>query len=317
MRKFRLKIFFCASLLFAILAGCSSASEDTKNEKLKIVCTTGMIGDALQNIVGDRAEVISLMGSGVDPHLYKATQGDLGKLTSADIIFYNGLHLEGKMGEVLEQLGRQKKVVAIADGLPPEELLQTADFADAYDPHIWFDVKKWKKAIAFATTQLTAFDPKNAAFYAENLRKYTLKLIELDKFVRQEIQKIPEEQRIMITAHDAFGYFGKAYGIEVKGLQGISTVSEFGLRDRVELVNFIVSQNIRAVFVESSVPQKALASVVEGCTQKGHKVKIGGTLFSDAMGEKDTPEGTYLGMVRANVKTIVEGLRGQEIDQST
>lgn len=299
--------------LSILLAACSS---DTGPEETgapqgpyQIVCTTGMIADAVGHVLGERAEVTVLMGPGVDPHLYKATQGDLRRLTDADLVFYNGLHLEGKMGEVLEKVGRLKPVIAVAEGVPRDRLLNTTAYAGAHDPHLWFDVSLWAQVVDHIGAVMQEQDPEQAEYYAANARRYREELLALHEEVQAAIASIPEEQRVMITAHDAFEYFGRAYGIEVRGLQGISTLSEYGLRDVSELVDFIVGRGIKAVFVESSVPRKSLEAVVEGCRQQGHEVEIGGTLYSDAMGAAGTPEGTYTGMVRYNVRTIVSSLR--------
>ena len=309
--KAKFVFFLIVALAAFSLGGCQSESgqPDDKNRPLKLVCTTGMIGDAIKTIAGPEAEVVTLMGPGVDPHLYKATQGDLRQLSTADAIFYNGLHLEGKMGEVLEKVARQKPVIAVAEGLPEERLINSSDYASAYDPHIWFDVARWRAAVSYAGEELVALDTTHAPAYRKRLRVYLRQLDSLDRWVRTEVRKIPEPQRVLITAHDAFTYFGEAYEIEVRGLQGISTVSEYGLRDISELVNFITERQIKAVFVESSVPRKSLEAVVEGCARRGHQVEIGGTLYSDAMGAAGTPEGNYPGMVRANVNTIVKALR--------
>lgn len=296
-------------LVLVLLFGCQAPDSQTDSGKLRIVCTTGMIGDALQIIGGEQAEVTTLMGPGVDPHLYKATQGDLRALSAADLIFYNGLHLEGKMGEILEKVGRLKPAIALGEGLSETQLINSTDYPDAFDPHIWFDVARWSEAIAYAAAALTQIDTLNAALYQQRTERYRNELDHLDRYVAAQIATVPAAQRVLITAHDAFTYFGEAYGIEVRGLQGISTVSEYGLRDISELVEFIVSRRIKAVFVESSVPRKSLEAVVEGCARRGHQVQIGGTLYSDAMGEAGTPEGTYVGMVRANVETIVGALR--------
>ncbi|NBC05890.1 MAG: zinc ABC transporter solute-binding protein [Bacteroidetes bacterium] len=303
------------ALLTALGVWACSPAEDAgreTGEPLKVVCTTGMIADALQKIVGDSAEVESLMGPGVDPHLYKATQGDLKLLRSADVVFYNGLHLEGKMGEVLDKLGRLKPVVALADSLPTSKLMNSTDYAGAYDPHVWFDVSLWSEVVAMAGKNMARLDAENAAYYQSNTAAFQKELATLHEEVRQKISEIPEAQRVLITAHDAFAYFGRAYDIEVRGLQGISTISEYGLKDVSQLVDFITARQIRAVFVESSVPTKALEAVVEGCAQRGHEVRIGGTLYSDAMGAEGTPAGTYTGMVRENVAVIVEGLGNRE-----
>ena len=292
-----------------LFGSCGSKKETTETGKIKIVTTVGMIKDAVENVAGDNVEVIALMGPGVDPHLYKATQGDLDKLTSADIIFYGGLHLEGKMGEVLEKLGRLKPVIAVSSEIPDSLLRAVPGFQGTHDPHIWFDVKLWEEAVKTMSEFLQEYDSANKSTYQTKTQQYLARMDSLHETVKTRIAEIPKEQRVLITAHDAFGYFGDAYGIEVKGLQGISTVSEFGLRDVTELVNFIISRKIKAIFVETSVSEKSINAVVEGCKQKGWNVKIGGSLFSDAMGAAGTPEGNYIGMVSKNVGTIVTALK--------
>lgn len=286
----------------------SNQQDASKDGKLQILTTTGIIGDAVRNIVGDSANVVSLMGPGVDPHLYKVSQGDVGKLTAASIIFYNGLHLEGKMGEVLENLGRQKNTVAISDGIEKNKLRNVSGFSGGYDPHIWFDVAVWKDAVSYISQQIIKADPNHAEYYKENSQKYLAKLDSLDAWVEVQIGQIPQEHRVLITAHDAFGYFGDAYQIQVEGLQGISTMSEPGLKDIAQITDLIVQRKIKAIFVESSVSQKTVTSVVEGAIEKGQQVKIGGTLYSDALGDADSPAGTYIGMVRTNVQTITSAL---------
>jgi manganese/zinc/iron transport system substrate-binding protein len=296
-------------LMLAFLSCNTDKKADHKPLKLQIVCTTGMIEDAARNITGDAAEVSAIMGPGVDPHLYKATQGDLSRLTGADIVFYNGIHLEGKMVDVFEKLSQQKAVFPVSKGISESKLRKAPQFADSHDPHVWFDVKLWMEAVRYMSAELQKTDPKNAELFKKNTDTYLKKLDSLDQWVRTEIQSIPEKSRVLITAHDAFGYFGDAYGIEVKGLQGISTLSDFGLNDISSLVNLISSRKIKAVFVETSVPKKSIEAVVEGCKSKGHQVSIGGTLYSDAMGPKGTFEGTYIGMVTSNVKKMVEALK--------
>jgi manganese/zinc/iron transport system substrate-binding protein len=292
------------------LGACGDKKETSdENKKIKIVTTVGMIKDAVQNVAGENVEVIALMGPGVDPHLYKATQGDLDKLTSADIVFYGGLHLEGKMGEVLEKLGHIKPVIAVSSEIPDSLLRAVPGFQGTHDPHIWFDVKLWEEAVKTVSDFLQEYDSANKAFYATNTQQYLNRMDSLHERVKIRIAEIPEQQRVLITAHDAFGYFGDAYSIQVRGLQGISTVSEFGLRDVTELVNFIIERKIKAIFVETSVSEKSINAVVEGCKEKGWNVKIGGSLFSDAMGAEGTPEGNYIGMVSKNVDTIVNALK--------
>ncbi|WP_326328744.1 metal ABC transporter solute-binding protein, Zn/Mn family [Parapedobacter sp. 10938] len=281
-----------------------TVSERTESGKPYILATTGMVADMVQHIVGDSATVEALMRPGVDPHLYKASQGDLRKILDADYLFYNGLHLEGKLASILEKQARVKPVVAVGDDL--KGLIKVNE--TTYDPHIWFDVSLWKAATAHAVRQMAELDRANAAYYEANGRRYMQALDSLDTWVTARIHTIPPTKRVLITAHDAFSYFGRAYGMEVRGLQGISTVSEFGLRDVSGLVDYIITQGIPAVFVESSVSDRSLKAVLTGVRQRGGTVRIGGNLFSDAMGAEGTAEGTYIGMVKYNVNTIVEAL---------
>lgn len=300
---------FALLIIILCLLGCQGSGQKSPDDGTKIITTTGMIADAVLNIAGDSLEVEALMGPGVDPHLYKATQGDLRKLSDADLILYNGLLLEGKMGEVLEKLGRIKPVIALGSAIDTSLLLASPLYQDAFDPHIWFDVSLWKQVVIKINNSLKEFDPSNAKYYQQNTADYLTQLDSLHRWVQQQIAGIPEEQRVLITAHDAFEYFGRAYNIEVRGLQGISTVSEFGLKDITDLVQFIIDRKIKAVFVETSISQRSIKAVVEGCRSQGHDVRIGGSLFSDAMGAENTPEGTYLGMVNANVITITQALK--------
>jgi manganese/zinc/iron transport system substrate-binding protein len=312
MKKFNKRIVIIVStltIIAIILAGCKRKMEDSNasDEKLTIVTTTGILADAVKNIVGEKANVVSLMGPGVDPHLFKATQGDLGKLTKASIVFYNGLHLEGKMSDVLKKLSQTKTVVAVAEKIDSSRLRIAAD--RIYDPHIWFDVKLWKECVTTIANTLVEKDSMNADWYKLNAATYILALDSLDKNVLASIEQLPPNQRVLITAHDAFGYFGNAYGIEVRGLQGISTVSEFGLRDVTNLVDFILSRKIKAIFIETSISEKSINAVIEGCKNKGWNVRIGGSLYSDALGAEGTEAGTYIGMVNSNVTTLVEALK--------
>lgn len=283
--------------------------QERSSKKLTIVCTTSMIADGIKNFTADSATVTALMGEGVDPHLYKATTGDLERLYEADIVFYNGLHLEGKMTEILEKLRRIKPVIAIATGIPAQELLVVDSASHTIDPHIWFDVKNWSHALNYAATSLQNYDTLHSNYYAQNSKQYLLKLAKLDSLVEQNIQQIPTNQRLLITSHDAFSYFGKRYHIDVKGLQGISTAADFGLKDISDLVKLIIARKIRAIFVETSVSSKSIDAVLVGCKAKGHEVVIGGHLYTDAMGKNGTLEGTYIGMMQANVRMITEGLK--------
>lgn len=295
-------------VLVVLLSACSSGNH-SQTGKLRVVTTTGMLYDAVINIAGDKIEAESLMGPGVDPHLYKATHGDLSKLRQADVVIYNGLLLEGKMGEILQKLGRLKPVHAAAEVIPRERLMASIQYENAFDPHVWFDVSLWKLVVREISESLQESDTANAFFYKNNTEQYLLSLDSLHTYTKNRIAEIPASQRILVTAHDAFGYFGNAYNIRVEGLQGISTVSDFGLRDISEITSMIIENKVKAIFVETSVSDKAIKAVVKGCQQRGHEVFIGGKLYSDAMGPFGTFEGTYIGMVKSNVETIVNALK--------
>jgi len=300
--------FYLISYFLFLTSSCSNAPKK-QGGKLKILATTGMVGDAAKNLLGQLAEVEVLMGPGVDPHLYKASQGDMVKLSDADIIIYSGHHLEGKMTDIFEKMGKTKPVLPLSEYISENKLLKSADGNGTIDPHLWMDIKTWSQGIAGIADTLKGLFPNDTALIGNNYRTYSDDLLKTDKEVGELIATIPMESRVLITSHDAFRYYGLAYNIEVKGLQGISTVSEYGLQDVSNMVNFIVSRNIKAVFIETSVSEKSLQAVIEGCNSKGHKIKIGGTLFSDAMGANGTPEGTYKGMILHNTKLIVNALR--------
>jgi len=307
--RLRSLLLVLVAFVSAATTGCAPDRREDSSNRLKVVTTTGMIEDAVREIAGEHADVVALMGPGVDPHLYKATQGDLAQLTNADVVFYNGLHLEGKLVEALAKLARSRSVIAVTDGIPRDMLRRPPEFNGNYDPHVWFDVSLWSHAVRLIADSLAALDAAHAVEYRGRADRYRQRLDSLDRWIRTTISAIPREQRLLITAHDAFGYFGAAYDIEVRGLQGISTVSEFGLADINTLVRTIVERRVRAVFVESSVPRRSIQAVVEGVKGRGHTVAIGGTLYSDAMGARGTPEGTYVGMVSSNVRTIVNALK--------
>lgn len=294
-----------------LLVGCSNnASGDTKkDEKPLVITTTGQIADAVKEIAGDHVEIKSLMGPGVDPHLYKATQGDLQILEKADIIFYNGLELEGKMSEIFEKMKKEKTVVAIGDAVPQEEILNDEAHPDLADPHIWFDINVWESATKEITKTLSEEIPDSKEDFVKNEEAFFKQLSDLSAWTDQRISEIPEKQRVLVTAHDAFNYFGNSHGMEVRGLQGLSTDSEYGLKDVQNIVDFLVENNIKAVFIESSVSDKAMKAVIEGAKEKGHTIQIGGELYSDAMGAEGTEEGTYIGMYKHNVNTIVDSLK--------
>ncbi len=298
------------SVGLAVVAGCanSQATFQSGDDKVKITTTIGMIADVTKQVGGDHVEVVSLMKSGVDPHLYKATQGDISKLNKAELIFYNGLHLEGKMGEILEKMNKNKPTIAVSRNIEASKLLAVANSTD-HDPHIWFDVRNWMSATEVIRDELVKIDAAHAEQYKANASAYLKQLQALHEEVKTNIASIPKASRVLVTAHDAFGYFGAAYDIQVMGLQGISTASEAGLKDVTDLRDYLVDNKIKAVFVESSIPKKTIQAVVDGAKEKGHEVKIGGELFSDAMGAEGTVEGTYIGMVKHNVDTIVKALK--------
>ncbi|MBD7936148.1 MULTISPECIES: metal ABC transporter solute-binding protein, Zn/Mn family [Cytobacillus] len=298
------------SLMVLMLAACSSnEAGNTESDKVKVTTTIAQIADGIENIGGEHVEVNSLMGPGTDPHLYKATQSDISLLQDADMILYNGLHLEGKMLEVLEKMGEQRTVVAVGDSLEQSNLLADKDNQNAVDPHIWFDIDLWMEALTTAKDALIEVDPENKDDYEANAEAYFTELRELKAYATEEIQSIPEEKRVLVTAHDAFNYFGHAYDMEVMGLQGLSTDAEYGLGDVQHLVDTIADREINAVFVESSISERSINAVIEGAKEKGHTVSIGGELYSDAMGEEGTELGTYVGMYKHNVDTIVQSLK--------
>ncbi|WP_226659375.1 metal ABC transporter solute-binding protein, Zn/Mn family [Guptibacillus hwajinpoensis] len=299
-----------ASLFLLILTGCNSTEANKESDgKIKITTTIGQIGDIAKNIGKEHVSVESLMGPGIDPHLYKASQGDINKLSKADIILYNGLHLEGKMGDIFAKMKEDKPTYPVAEAIPKDRLLVDQSNAAAVDPHVWFDIELWQYAVMEVREALIEYDPDHKADYEENAETYLNKLKQLKEEAQEKMNEIPEESRVLVTAHDAFQYFGQAYGMEVKGLQGLSTDSEYGLRDVQNLVNVLADRNIKAVFIESSISERSINAVVEGAKEKGHDVKIGGELYSDAMGEKGSPEGTYIGMYRHNIETIAQALK--------
>jgi manganese/zinc/iron transport system substrate-binding protein len=276
-----------------------------------IVTTCGMVTDIVRTVAGEKATVNGLMGEGVDPHLYKPTRDDIAALVKADMVFYSGLMLEGRMTDAFLKVSRRgTPVFAVTELLDEKFLLEPEEFAGHTDPHVWMDVQGWMQAVQVVGRSLAETDAPNAAYYTKNAEACAARLAELDAYAKKAMASIPPARRVLITAHDAFNYFGRAYGIEVRGIQGISTESEAGVSDINKLVDFLVERKIPAIFVESSVSDKNIRALVEGCKSRGHAVKIGGELFSDAMGAPGTYEGTYIGMIDHNVTTIVRALGG-------
>ena len=286
----------------------SSSTGISSQKPIRVVTTIGMITDIVQNVGGARVNATGLMGPGTDPHLYKASEGDVARLAGANLIFYNGLHLEGKIAGVLERMQDRVKTVAVTHDIDRGILLAPPEFEGAYDPHVWFDVTLWMKAVERVRDTLIEVDKDSAELYRANTKDYLAKLEDLHDYVTQQAKRVSPEQRVLVTAHDAFNYFGRAYGFEVRGLQGISTAAEAGTADVQALVQFIVERRIPAMFVETSVPRRSIEAVQAAVKAKEFSVEIGGQLFSDAMGASGTPEGTYIGMVRHNIDTIVASL---------
>jgi manganese/zinc/iron transport system substrate-binding protein len=310
MTKWRMTV--TALALATILAGCGGGGETGRDDgKLRVVATTGQVGDLARRVGGDHVQVTALMGPGIDPHLYKASAGDVERLRRADLILYNGLHLEAKMGDVLERMGATQRTRAVAEAIPESDLLSPEGAQGTHDPHVWFDVRLWRHALLAVRDELVDLDPAHAEDYRANADRYGRELDELDAHVRAQAATIPEPLRVLITAHDAFAYFGHAYGFEVRGLQGISTVSEAGTDDVQDLAAFIATRRIPALFVETSVSPRAIEAVKAAVSARGFNVGVGGALYSDALGDAGTPEGTYVGVVRHNIDTIAAALRGE------
>jgi manganese/zinc/iron transport system substrate-binding protein len=299
-----------------LVAGCAAPvaalPDDLAARKIRVVTTVGMVSDVVRNVGGDRVEVRALMGPGIDPHQYKASEGDVLRLGTADIVFYSGLHLEAKVGDVLERMGDRIRTKAVTDNIDRALLLKPDEFEGQYDPHVWFDVSLWAHTVDAVRDALIELDPGSADYYRANADRYRAELEELHEYVLQQAARIPEDQRVLVTAHDAFNYFGRAYGFEVRGLQGISTAAEAGTSDVRSLADFLAQRQIRAIFVESSVPVRNVEAVQAAVRSRGWDIAIGGELFSDAMGSEGTPEGTYIGMVRHNIDTVTRALLGEQ-----
>ena len=303
--KLNLVIAVCVAMMLLISCGKGGA---TSGKKIKVTTTTTMLSDLVKTIGGDRVEVTGLMGEGVDPHLYSASAGDIEKLGNADIIVYGGLHLEGKMTEIFEKLTSQNKnILNVGDKLDKSKIHLVDQ--NTPDPHVWFNTELWEKEAEAVEAELSKYDPKNSDYYKENLKKYKAELNELTTYVKTRINEIPEKSRVLVTAHDAFNYFGEQFGLEVKAIQGVSTYSETGTKNISDLANFIVQRNIKAIFVESSVPKKSIEALQEAVKARGKEVKIGGELYSDSLGDEAHNTETYIKTVKANADTIVNALK--------
>ncbi|MCE8529344.1 zinc ABC transporter substrate-binding protein [Ruegeria pomeroyi] len=297
--------------LAALALTCSLPLAAWAEAPLRVVATTGMIADAARQVGGDLVEVTGLMGPGIDPHAYRQTRSDIVAMTRADLVLWHGLYLEAQMESFFHDLGRKRQVVAVAEGIEPSRLRAHDDYADKFDPHVWMTPELWREVVAEVARVLTETRPEAAETFAANAARHITDLDRLSGYAETVLATVPEGNRVLVTAHDAFGYFGQAYGFEVLGVQGISTQSEAGLNRIAELVDTLVSRKITAVFDESSVSDRSVRALIEGAAAQGHQVKLGGELFSDAMGPDGSYEGTYLGMLDHNITTIAAALGGQ------
>jgi manganese/zinc/iron transport system substrate-binding protein len=295
------------------IGGCGT-NQDAESDggKIRVTATVGMVADLVREVGGDRVAVTQICGSGVDPHLYKATRDDVESMMTAEVIFYSGLMLEGKMTDTLVKMAGQKPVVSLTEAIDDAALLEPQDFAGHYDPHVWMDASAWSKCVAVVARLLSELDPEFASDYQQRADQYRAKLAELHEYGVRVIGSIPDSRRILVTSHDAFNYFGRAYGLEVLGIQGISTESEAGLQRINDLVDLLVEKKIESVFIESSVSSKNMESLIEGARSRGHEVVVNSQeLFSDAMGSMGTYEGTYVGMLDHNLTLVARGLGGE------
>lgn len=303
----RLKKLMVGLVLLCLFISCGQKNNKTDG-KLKVVTTTTMLTDLVKTIGGDKVVVTGLMGEGIDPHLYRASAGDVDKLSKADVIIYGGLHLEGKMAEIFEKLPELgKQVLNVGESLDKSKIHFIQE--NTPDPHVWFNTDLWETEAKAVTKKLSEMDAKNSGYYNQNYEKYKKELEELGEYITNRIKEIPKNSRVLVTAHDAFGYYGEKFGLEVKAIQGVSTDSETGTKNILELANFIAQRNIKAIFVESSVPKKSIEALQEAVKSKGSEVKIGGELYSDSLGDKGHNTDTYIKMVKANTDVIVNALK--------
>ena len=302
-----LAILFAVAAMLPLAHGRGANAQD---DLVRVATTTTQITDLVENVGGEHVAVEGIMGPGVDPHLYRASEGDLSTMVDSDVVFYNGLNLEGQMADILVQLAGDRRVVALGTAVPDEQRLDVPGFSGEYDPHVWFDPTLWMMAAQGVAETLAEVDPENADAYQSNAEAYIAELEELDAEAMEALSAIPDEQRVLVTAHDAFGYFGNRYDIEVVGIQGLSTETEAGVGDLQRVADLIIERGIPAIFVESTISPATIEAVQAAVDDRGEEVVIGGQLYSDAMGEADTPEGTYIGMFRHNIDTIVTAYAG-------
>lgn len=309
-KKMNLTIILSLVMMFFImLISCGKLKEKPHSAgKIRVTTTTTMLTDLVKTIGGDKVEVTGLMGEGVDPHLYSASAGDIEKLANADVIVYGGLHLEGKMTEVFEKLSTLDKAILNVGSKLDKKRVHLID-GETPDPHVWFNTEMWETEARAVAVELGKFDAKNKDYYMKNFENYKIQLDELTNYVKKRIEEIPPKSRVLVTAHDAFNYFGEQFGLEVRAIQGVSTDSETGTKNISDLANFIAERNIKAVFVESSVPKKSIEALQEAVKARGKEIKIGGELYSDSLGDKQHNAETYIKTVKANADTIVNALK--------
>lgn len=303
------------ALAFLAFAGCNKSAEQpnvtvSNDDTVSVVATVGMVAELVRNVGGEHVQVTQICGSGVDPHMYKPTRDDVQAIMGAEMVFYCGLMLEGKMADVLAKISRSKPVFAVTEAINKETLFQPPEFEGHYDPHVWNDVSAWAECVTVVEQELAKFDPKHAEDYAANASAYRAEFTKLHDYGVKVLASVPEQSRVLVTSHDAFNYFGRAYALDVLGVQGLSTESEAGIQRINDLVDLLVEKNVKAVFIESSVSRKNIDALVEGAKSRGHDVVVGGELFSDAMGPNGTYEGTYLGMLDHNISTAAKALGG-------
>lgn len=294
-------------LFFLLVCSCTPASKSSRTKPL-IVATTSILADGIQVLVGDQAEVISLMPAGVDPHLYKASVRDLDLLTQADLVVYHGLYLEGKMTEIFEKLAKQQVLIDVSKGIPTDQLIRSGPESHSVDPHVWFDISLWSAALAYASQELQLWQPSWKSQLQTTTQIYLQQLDALDQQTREKVQNLVLHNQVLVTAHDAFAYFGKAYGLPVYSLQGLSTLSEPGLRDLTELITLIQTYQVKAIFAEQTISPKALQAVARGAAEKNQVVKLAGPLYTDSLDAPNTPAGTYIGMFETNLQLIYSQL---------
>lgn len=299
------------SLLSSSILALTSCGGDSKNnsDKTEVICTTGVIADAIKNILPPNFEVMALMGPGVDPHTYKSKTSEMKLMMEADAIVYNGIHFEANLIDAIKEISKTGFVTSLGDIVPEERLRKAAEFGSTYDPHFWHDVNLFATSIKLAGERFAAQYPASKNYIDSATSVYTNELFATEEYIKSEMAKIPDSSRVLITAHDAFGYFGRAFNLEVKGVQGISTAADISIRGITELTDFIVRRKIPAIFVENSVSEKNINSIIEGCKAKGLDLKIGGTLYSDGLGDANSNAETYIKMIKMNTNTIVSSLK--------